>query len=222
MTPRSHPSPRVRYNGGRFGKKRPFIVIAALVQGITFAMLLSPPASGSQDAKFAWFLTFTVLSGLASVTLSTAYFAWAVQLTLNSGDRTWVFGMQRWFWQVGGLIGAAGPRTRPEAPSARAELRGCTIVTPYPLLACVAAAYFVKWMGGDVFTTYRTLGMLAGGLTVVSYLVRRRRGSRVCWRVRRSHAAALPLLSIRSSWASSDARSARWARRRRHQVSSPR
>ena len=95
----------------RFGRKKPFVLLAAVAQAVCFAQLVNAPAaSATSSYKFAWYLGWSLGRGLASLTLATSYYAWAVQLTLNSGDRTFVFGLQRWFWQLGGLIGAAGPR----------------------------------------------------------------------------------------------------------------
>ena len=107
--------------GGCLGAKRPFILVAMLVQAVSFAMLLSPPRDASDTHIFLWcaprtqqaarcaggtvtrrvrrYLAWTICRGLSNVLLSTAYMAWAIQLTLNSGDRVMVFGLQRWYPQ---------------------------------------------------------------------------------------------------------------------------
>ena len=128
---RSH---RTKVN--RFGRKKPFVLLAAVAQAVCFAQLVNAPAaSATSSYKFAWYLGWSLGRGLASLTLATSYYAWAVQLTLNSGDRTFVFGLQRWFWQLGGLIGAAGPRAC-----------GCVAVWPCGR-GCVAMAVWL-WLCG--------------------------------------------------------------------------
>ena len=70
---RSH---RTKVN--RFGRKKPFVLLAAVAQAVCFAQLVNAPAaSATSSYKFAWYLGWSLGRGLASLTLATSYYAWS-------------------------------------------------------------------------------------------------------------------------------------------------
>jgi len=72
----------------RFGRRRPWFLIAALPFGLSFALLFSPAPGGGELAVFAFYLSIYVVNTLCSTMLAVPYMALLPELALGYHERT--------------------------------------------------------------------------------------------------------------------------------------
>jgi MFS family permease len=123
-----------------FGRRRPWILAAALPLGITFAMLFAPPTALAGRELLLWTGGALFVFYTAIAMLETAHAALGAELTDEYHERTRVFGIRRIVFGLGTLcaVGALG------AFGAAADLRRVGAVVG--VLGGVVAAASILWM----------------------------------------------------------------------------
>ena len=91
----------------RFGRRRPWILAAALPLGVTFAMLFAPPVSLSGSGLLLWTGCALFVFYTAIAMLETAHAALGAELTDAYHERTRVFGIRRIVFGLGTLCAVA-------------------------------------------------------------------------------------------------------------------
>ncbi len=92
----------------RFGRRRPWLVIAAVPLGFAFYMLFNP-ASGSEELiTILWFGAAVILFYTASTLFYVPHFAIAAELTEDYHQRNIVFGCRHAGWLAGYVMSLGG------------------------------------------------------------------------------------------------------------------
>lgn len=92
----------------RWGRRRPFVLGAAIPMAMAFYLLFRPP--GWSDFGVFAYLLFTYLAAMTVFTLyATPYLAWGAELTDDYHERTAVVQTRALFGVLGALSGAAIP-----------------------------------------------------------------------------------------------------------------
>ena len=81
----------------RFGRRRPFIFVGAILMGLTFASIWMIPMHWSEAGKLAWFLVTSILFYTAYTIFSVPYIALTYEMTPDYNERTSVQGYVT-FW----------------------------------------------------------------------------------------------------------------------------
>jgi Na+/melibiose symporter-like transporter len=92
----------------RWGRRRPYVAVAALPVGICFSLLFLPPVS-SAAALFAYLLFAYVFLNTCFTVFATPYIAWGAELAQDYHERTTVVQIRSLFGVLGGAIGATAP-----------------------------------------------------------------------------------------------------------------
>jgi sugar (glycoside-pentoside-hexuronide) transporter len=93
----------------RLGRRRPFLLLAALPMGLTFALLWSPPAHLGQLAAFLYlFLAYVVLDTFFTL-YATPYLALGAELSHDYHERTQLSAARAFFHVVGLFAGGVVP-----------------------------------------------------------------------------------------------------------------
>lgn len=82
----------------RWGRRHPFMLLAAAPLGVFFYLLYQPPAGLSEQGLFLWFVAAMIGLRTAKTFYATPHSALGAELTDNYGERTSIFG---WNWIVG-------------------------------------------------------------------------------------------------------------------------
>lgn len=93
----------------RLGRRRPFILAAAVPMGLAFCLLWTPPAGLGTAGIFLWFVLAYVLLDTFVTLYTTPYLALGAELTDDYHERTQVSAMRSAFHVVGLLAGALIP-----------------------------------------------------------------------------------------------------------------
>ena len=121
----------------RFGRRRPFILIGAILCAIMFALIWSPPTGWSPTAIGWYFMVMVFLYYTAYTIFMVPWGATGLELTTDYNERTWVQAYRVMFQAIGGIgLGAMW------------------------LLA-------LKWGGGDDVVGVRYVGLAFGFLILV-------------------------------------------------------
>lgn len=92
----------------RWGRRRPFVLAAAVPMAIAFYLLFTPP-QWSELGVFAY-VVCTYLTAMTLFTLyATPYLAWGAELTSDYHERTAVVQTRALFGVIGAIAGAAAP-----------------------------------------------------------------------------------------------------------------
>ena len=124
----------------RFGRRRPWILAAALPLGVTFAMLWAPPLVLTGRGLLLWTGCALFVFYTAVAMLETAHAALGAELTDAYHERTRVFGIRRMVFGLGTLCAVAALAAFGSASDPRRV--GATV----GLLGGVAAAASILWM----------------------------------------------------------------------------
>lgn len=81
----------------RFGRRRPFIFVGAILMGVTFASIWMIPMHWSEAGKLAWFLVTSLLFYTAYTIFSVPFIALTYEMTEDYNERTAVQGYVT-FW----------------------------------------------------------------------------------------------------------------------------
>lgn len=88
----------------KWGRRHPFMFLAALPMGLFFALIYSPPAGLSGLGLFAWFTFFTLLFRQAQTLYHVPHLALGAELTSDYHERSTVMAYNALF----GVFGGAG------------------------------------------------------------------------------------------------------------------
>lgn len=125
----------------RFGRRRPFLLGAAVPLGLTFALLWMPPAGVSQALAFGYLVLAYVVLDTCFTCYATPYLALGAELSEDYHERTQLSAVRSFFHVVGLFIGGTLP---------------FAVIARYP---------------GDHATGYAVMGACIGGLMTVAVLV---------------------------------------------------
>lgn len=92
----------------RFGRRRPYVVLAALPMGLMFFLLFSPPR-GSELGITLYLAMAYILLMTAFTLFATPYLAWGAELSNDLHERTSIVQMRSVFGVLGLLAGGALP-----------------------------------------------------------------------------------------------------------------
>jgi GPH family glycoside/pentoside/hexuronide:cation symporter len=93
----------------RWGRRRPFVVAAAIPLGVSYLLLFTPPRGVGTAGLFLYLLATYVLLFTIFTVYATPYFAWSAELASDYHERTTVVQVRGLFGIVGGIVGAATP-----------------------------------------------------------------------------------------------------------------
>ncbi len=88
----------------RWGRRRPYIFVGAILAGLFFAALWQLPGDASEGLLFAIFLTGSLLFFLAYTVFATPWVALGYELTPDYHERTRLMGVQNFFSQFAYLV----------------------------------------------------------------------------------------------------------------------
>jgi len=93
----------------RWGRRRPYMLLAAPVCAVFFFLLFTPPPSlGGSDAAL-WFAATFILYSLAHTTYVIPHYALGPELTLDYNERSTLFGVREGFVILGTIVAALLP-----------------------------------------------------------------------------------------------------------------
>jgi GPH family glycoside/pentoside/hexuronide:cation symporter len=95
-----HMSDRLR---SRWGRRHPFMYMAAVPVGVLYLFLWNPPFGGSDGAKLAWLFTMAILVRTAISCYEVPSSALAPELTSDYHERTSALGYRYLFGWLGGM-----------------------------------------------------------------------------------------------------------------------
>jgi len=84
---------------GRYGKRKPFILIGSLILTISFYALIHPP----DDQNELWLFSFSILVYLGWSIVSIPYLAWSAEITSDYHEKTRLSGARELFTIFGAL-----------------------------------------------------------------------------------------------------------------------
>jgi GPH family glycoside/pentoside/hexuronide:cation symporter len=88
----------------RWGRRRPFLFVGAILCGLFFALVWLPPIHASHGVIFTWFLATSSLLFIGYAFYSIPYSALGYELTNDYHDRTRVMAWRMYFAYGGGLL----------------------------------------------------------------------------------------------------------------------
>ncbi|MFT7621412.1 MAG: GPH family glycoside/pentoside/hexuronide:cation symporter [Myxococcota bacterium] len=88
----------------RWGRRRPFIFIGAILAGLTYVVLWQLPPGWSDTAYFAYFLVASLVFYLAYTIFATPWVALGYELTPDYHERTRLMGVQNFIGQLAYLV----------------------------------------------------------------------------------------------------------------------
>jgi Na+/melibiose symporter-like transporter len=88
----------------RWGRRHPFMYLAVLPMGLTFALAFAPPEGMGETGLFLWMLTFTVLARLAMTLYHVPHLALGAELSDDYHERTSVVAYRNFFGLLGGAL----------------------------------------------------------------------------------------------------------------------
>ena len=91
----------------RWGRRRPYILFAAVPYALFFIMLWTPAASNTEMQNFIYLLAVFILFFTASTVIAIPYNALLPELTLDHHDRTRLAGYRQPFSIIGWIAGSA-------------------------------------------------------------------------------------------------------------------
>jgi len=88
----------------RFGRRKPFIVLGALVSALFFIAIWWAPSGLSETGYFLWFLFVSLLFYTGFTVFGVPYLAMGYELSPDYHERTRVMAFRTWFASVGGIL----------------------------------------------------------------------------------------------------------------------
>ena len=85
----------------RFGRRRPYMMVASLALPVTFFWLFNPPADLSSEMLLVWSAISLFLVYTASTAFLVPHQALGAELSEDPTERSWVFGAHFVVWQIG-------------------------------------------------------------------------------------------------------------------------
>ena len=87
----------------RFGRRRPYIVVGAILGGLLFALMWWCPMGMSPTFYFGWYLCISILFYTAFTVFGVPYVALGYELSSDYHERTRVMSYRTWFQSIAGL-----------------------------------------------------------------------------------------------------------------------
>ena len=88
----------------RWGRRRPFIFVGAILSAITFVILWQIPADASETVQFTWFLVGSLVFYLGYTCFATPWVALGYELTPDYYERTRLMGVQNFVGQLAYVV----------------------------------------------------------------------------------------------------------------------
>ncbi|GEM_PF-69031 len=88
----------------RWGRRRPFIFVGAIIAGITFALLWQLPRGQSETFYFIFFLVGSIIFYLGYTVFATPWVALGYELTPDYHERTRLMGVQNFIGQLAYVV----------------------------------------------------------------------------------------------------------------------
>lgn len=90
----------------RFGRRQPFMFVGAIVMGVSFFLIFSPPSGLSAPWLFAWLMGTSILLRTMNSVFTVPYHALGAELSQNYFERTSITGVRAAFALSGTLVAA--------------------------------------------------------------------------------------------------------------------
>ena len=91
----------------RWGRRHPFLVVAAIPLALTFYLLFNPPAGFGDLGHFVWLLVFAILARIALTFVQVPHLALGAEIAHDYGQRSSLFAFNVLFGTLGGAVGSA-------------------------------------------------------------------------------------------------------------------
>ena len=91
----------------RYGRRHPFIVLAAVPFGFFFFMMFNPPAGLDETGLAAWLFVFTLLTRVAQSFYSVPHLALGAEMAHDYAQRSQMYSFNVFFSTIGGAVGTA-------------------------------------------------------------------------------------------------------------------
>ncbi|WP_158531385.1 MFS transporter [Hyphomonas sp. GM-8P] len=91
----------------RLGRRRPYLLIGAILTSLTFGFLFSAPVFPSQAMSFVYVLVIYVLSATAYTVYAVPYLSMPAEMSADSSERSRIMSYRMTFAMVGVLAGSA-------------------------------------------------------------------------------------------------------------------
>ncbi len=88
----------------RWGRRRPYIVLGAILSGIIFALLWQMDADSSQDYNFWYFLIFSLLFTIGNTMYATPFVGLGYEMTSDYNERTRLMAFSQTMGQVAWMV----------------------------------------------------------------------------------------------------------------------
>lgn len=88
----------------RWGRRRPYIFIGAIVAGLSFALLWQLPSGQSETFYFVWFLVGSIIFYMGYTIFATPWVALGYELTPDYHERTRLMGTQNFLSQLAYVV----------------------------------------------------------------------------------------------------------------------
>ena len=89
---------------GKFGRRRPYIVVGAILVGVFFGLMWAPPTNVSQFGLFIYFLVISILFFTSYTIFAVPWGALGLELTLDYNERTNVMAYRTFLEALGGTL----------------------------------------------------------------------------------------------------------------------
>lgn len=88
----------------RWGRRRPYIVVGAILSGIIFALLWQLNAENTQDYNFWYFLVFSLIFTLGNTMYATPFVGLGYEMTTDYNERTRLMAFTQTMGQIAWMI----------------------------------------------------------------------------------------------------------------------
>jgi Na+/melibiose symporter-like transporter len=90
----------------RWGRRHPFIYVAAVPLGVAFALLFRPPAGIGEIGLFLWLMVFSILTRTAMTVYHVPHLALGAELSADYRERTTIVAYRTLFQVIGAAVAA--------------------------------------------------------------------------------------------------------------------
>ncbi|MGD0388601.1 MAG: MFS transporter [Tepidisphaeraceae bacterium] len=146
----------------RWGRRRPYIVIGAILMGVIYGIVWMVPAHWSESAKLAYLIVFSLLFFVGYSMFAVPYTSLTYEMTPDYNERTTIMAFCSFFQKVGefGYQYVFPLAVAFFAPAAAAIMTSQSVTNPTQAAAVMHGVRVVNWVLGVVFMA--GIGMLPG------------------------------------------------------------